>query len=91
MKNEYEIDIKSLCRTDELGERFYLPYSEELNKAVLLLNKLCSDLVLQNKKDQEEEYINDLIRIYYNNASFPSTESLRYILRDAITYGRENE
>lgn len=91
MNQSYEIDVKSMCRTDKLGERIILPYSEELDKAVLLINKLCSDLVLQNKKDQEEEYISDLIRIYYNNASFPSTEVLRYILRDAITYGKENE
>ena len=53
----YRIHAESLLRTDELGDEFELPYSEELQKAVLLINKLCSEEVKKRQRYMDDEYL----------------------------------
>jgi len=62
----YGINVKSFLRTDILGEDIVLPYSEELDKAVLLINELCGKEVEKLNKEQEGLMILDAYDIITN-------------------------
>jgi len=51
-KDDLRINAHFICRTKELGEIFNLPHSEELEKAILTINKACSEEVVR-KQDTE--------------------------------------
>lgn len=55
--NRYEIDVKSMCFTDILGEAFTLPYSDRLAEAVLLINEACSIEVKKREEYILEEFV----------------------------------
>jgi len=57
----YNINIAATFRTDYLGkEEIILPYSEELDCAILLINKLCSEEVQRMKKHHINQLIMDI-------------------------------
>ncbi len=57
----YRIQVESFLRTDILGDEILLPYSRELDNAVLLINKLCGNQVVR----MEEELLNTFLADKY--------------------------
>lgn len=78
----YTIDVESFLRTDELGESISLPYSDELDRAVLLINKLCSDEVRRRSKLIRDEYLSRKYREIKTSISDPS--KMKEILNEII-------
>lgn len=55
----YRIHVESFLRTDILGDEILLPYSEELDKAVLLINSLCGNQVRRMEEDRLDRFLAD--------------------------------
>jgi hypothetical protein len=50
------IDVGSMCRTDELGNNFMLPSTKELEDAIMVINKYCSDKAYKIQLHMQEEF-----------------------------------
>lgn len=53
----YRINVRAFLFVNDLGEEIDLPYSDELDKAVLLINGLCAKKVSSIKKTLKEEFL----------------------------------
>lgn len=75
MENKcYKIHIDSFLRVSELENAgmIELPYSEDLDRAVLLINKICSDELARKRKAEKE----DMVHRFYNSIIFHRFEPI---------------
>lgn len=87
MNKQITVNFQSMCRSNILGEGVTLPTSPELEQAILVINKACSDEV----KRREEYFIEEFLlskakEIDYNQGC---RHTFRKILREIYDQGKK--
>ena len=90
----YRIHVESFLRTDILGDEILLPYSIELDKAVLLINKLCGKQVTNIQDNLEDDFLSRKYQeLKQNEGNLPKIKSImkeinRFDVKSRLKYDK---
>lgn len=93
MKETLILYVGATCRTDLLGDRIELPYSKELEDAIMTINSICSDKVeAMIKEGNEKQKIRESWKkiMYFLDRGEP-LERIEAVLGGLVEYGKENK
>lgn len=75
----YGINVALFLRTDILGYDIELPYSEELDEAVLLINRICGEEVRRRDEHELDIFLIEIGRLLKEAEGTGVRELLRQV------------